>query len=154
MRHENAAERVRRRIKDWADGEGRGSRTRLAEAVKGLFNEPRTQSWVTDIIQGRQDVRLRDLDAIGREIGVPPGDLVRYDDNLYLEVTPSEIRLLRFFRNLPDVARHHYLAYLEYVFHLQRQMLEQQEQERDHRTAEAKRRQRLNESHKRRKRHA
>jgi hypothetical protein len=153
VRHENAAERVRRRIKDWLDAEGRGSRTELADAVTGLYGETRSQSWVTDITQGRQDVRLRDLDALARGIGVPPGDLVRHDDNLYLEVTPSETRVLRFFRSLPDVARHHYLAYLEYIFNLQRQMLEQQAEERDKRTAEAKRLQRVKDSrpqHKRR----
>lgn len=156
MRHENAAERVRRRIKDWIDAAGHGSRTRLADAVTGLYGQSRSPSWVTDILDGPddggQDLRLRDLDAVALAMAVPPGDLVRHADNLYLEVTPSEMRLLRFFRALPDVTRHHMLAYLDYLFGIQQQVLEKQAQERDERTAEAKRLQRR-EHHEKKKRH-
>jgi len=143
MRHENAAARVRRRIAEWAKSQGHGSRKRLADAVKGLYGKGRSSSWVTDLIDGPdgggQDLRLRDLDAVAETIGVPPGDLVRRDDNHYAEVTPSELRILRFHRSLPDTARHHFLSYFEYIYSLQQRILEAQAQERDERTAEAKR---------------
>jgi hypothetical protein len=143
VRHDTAAQRVRRRIAEWVKDQGHGSRKRLAQAVTGLYGKVRSQSWVTDLIdgpdQGGQDLRLQDLDAIAREMGVPPGDLVRHDDNLYAEVTPSELRILRFYRSLPDVARHHFLGYFDYLYGLQQKMLEAQASERDARTAEARR---------------
>lgn len=143
MRHDNAAIRVRRRIAEWVAKEGHGSRKRLADAVKGLYGAARSPSWVTDILDGPdnggQDLRLRDLDAVAATLDVPPGDLVRRDEDLYLEVTPTEIRLLRFFRALPDVARHHMIGYFDYLHGMQQRVLDNQARERDERTAEAKR---------------
>jgi hypothetical protein len=143
VRHENAAARVRRRIAEWCKEQGHGSQKRLADAVPGLYGKPHTESWIGDVIdgpeRGGQDLRLRDLDPIAREMGVPPGDLVRHDDNLYAEVTPSEMRILRFYRALPDVARHHYMSYFDYLYSMLQQNLEVQAQERDRRTAEARR---------------
>jgi len=142
-RHENAAARVRRRIAEWAKSEGHGSRKRLADAVKGLYGKARSASWVTDLIDGPdhggQDLRLRDLDAVAEVMGIPPGDLVRRDDNMYAEVTPSELRILRFHRSLPDVTRHHMMGYFDYIYNLQQRALESQARDRDERTAEAKR---------------
>lgn len=144
MRHENAAARVRRRIAEWVKEQGHGSRKRLAVAVAGLYGASRSQSWVTDLIDGPenggQDLRLRDLDAVAQAMGVRPGDLVRRDDNTYLEITPSETKVIRYLRALPDVARHHFLAYLEYLRDMQQRQLEEQARERDARTAEARRR--------------
>lgn len=143
MRHDNAAGRVRKRIADWVTAEGHGSRKRIADAVRGLYGKARSASWITDIIDGPdhggQDLRLRDLDAVAHAMGVPPGDLVRHEDNLYLEVTPSEIRLLRFYRSLPDVARHHLIGYYDHLYAMQQKVLEAQARERDQRTAEARR---------------
>lgn len=143
MPSENAAERVRRRIAEWVKAEGHGSRKRLSDAVLGLYGQKRSASWVTDIIdgpdRGGQDLRLKDLDGIAAGMGVPPGDLVRQNDNLYAEVTASEWRILRFYRALPDVARHHVLGYFDYIYSLQQKTLEAQARERDERTAAAKR---------------
>lgn len=143
VRHTTAAGRVRQRIAEWVQREGHGSRKRLADAVRGLYGKSRSPSWITDILDGPdsggQDLRLRDLDAVAAAMGVPPGDLVRHDDNLYLEVTPSEIRILRFYRALPDVARHHLVGYLDYLYAMQQKVLEAQSAERDARTAEARR---------------
>jgi hypothetical protein len=143
VRHEHAAARVRRRIAEWLKQEGHGSRKRIAQAVKGLYGHDRSASWVTDIVDGPdnggQDLRLRDLDAIAEVMGVPPGDLVRHADNAYAEVTPSELRLLKFYRAFPDVARHHFIGYFDYLAGLQSRFLDAQAEERDQRTAEAKR---------------
>jgi len=143
VRHDNAASRVRRRIAEWVHEQGHGSRKRLADAVRGLYGKPRSASWATDITDGPddggQDLRLRDLDAVAEAMGVPPGDLVRRDDNMYAEVTPTELRFLRFYRSLPDVARHHLVSYFDYLYGVQQKMLEAQAQERDVRTAEARR---------------
>lgn len=142
MRHDNAAARVRRRIADWVREEGHGSRKRLADAVKGLYGQPRSASWATDLIDGPdaggQDLRLRDLDAVADAMGTQPGDLVRRADNYYAEVTPSEAKLLKFFRALPDVTRHHYLGFWDYLYNLQQRVLEEQKRVSIERTAQAK----------------
>lgn len=143
VRHDTAAERVRRRIAAWIKAEGHGSRKRLAEAVRGLYGHQRSASWVTDVLDGPeaggQDLRLRDLDAVAAAMNVPPGELVAANDRAYVEVTPSEHRLLCFYRGLPDVVRHHLVHWLEYVFSLQETHLNEQANERDRRTAIAKR---------------
>lgn len=136
---ENAAQRVRRRISEWVKAEGHGSRKHIADTVRGMYGRPRSASWATDIVKGAQDLRLADLDAVAEAMGVPPGDLVRRDDNFYLEVTHTERRLINFYRALPDVARHHLLEYFNYIYGLQQKALEAQAAERDERTAAAKR---------------
>lgn len=136
---EDAAARVRRRITEWLRDQGHGSKTALAEKVSGLYGEPRSPSWVTDITKNRQDLRLADLDAVAAAMGMQPGELVRHNDNHHTEITATEHRLLRFFRALPDVARHHLVAYFDYLYNLQRHVLEDQARVRDERTAAAKR---------------
>lgn len=132
MRHEDAAARVRRRLSQWVEAEGHGSRKRLAEAVLGLYGKSRSASWVTDLLDGPeaggQDLRLRDLDAVAAAMRVPPGELVATDGNEYVEVTASELRLLTFYRALPDVARHHWISLIDFL-----------RGQRDDRTAEARR---------------
>jgi hypothetical protein len=143
VRYESAAARVRRRIADWAEREGHGSKKRLAQAVKGLYGKERSGSWVTDVIDGPdkkgQDLRLQDLDAVADAMGIPPGELVSHAEHAYVEVTPSELRLLKFFRALPDAVRQHFMGYLDYLAGLQSRFLHAQADERDQRTAEAKR---------------
>lgn len=142
MRHEHAAARVRRRIAEWVGRVGHGSKKLLAEAPS-LYGDGHSASWVTDILdgpdRGGSDLRLKDLDAVAEIMGVQPGDLVRRNDNLYAEVTPSEMRFLRFYRSLPDTARHHLLGYFDYLYGMHQTVQEQIVKERDERTAKAKR---------------
>ena len=152
MRHDNAASRVRRRIFDWVTREGHGSRTVLANAVPGLYGEARSQSWVTDIIdgpdKGGQDLRLRDLDAVADAMGVPPGELVRREDRLCIEVSVMEMRMIKFFRAMPEITRHHLIAYFEYIFGLQDKILAAQEIERIKHTRETVAKRKRDERHK------
>ena len=154
MRHDNAASRVRRRIFEWVSREGHGSRKVLADAVLGLYGKARSQSWVTDIIdgpeKGGQDLRLKDLDAIADAMDVPPGELVRRDDRLYMEVSVMEMRMLKFFRAMPEITRHHLVAYFEYIFGLQDKILAAQEIERLKRTQDAAAKQKRDERNRKR----
>lgn len=142
VKHENAATRVRRRIAEWVQQEGHGSRKRLADAVKGLYGRSRSSAWVTDIIdgpdRGGQDLRLRDLDAIADEMRVAPGDLVRRDDRQYIEVSSTEARMLRYYRLLPDVIRGHFMAYLDFLHSAHDRLVGEQAEERQRRTTEAR----------------
>lgn len=142
MRHENAATRVRQRIAEWVKKQGHGSKKVLSTAVKGLYGQSRSPSWITDILdgpdRGGQDLRLRDLDAIADAMHVPPGELVSRPDSIYMELSTSEARIVRYFRSMPDVIRGHLLAYIDYIYGFQDRALADQAAERDRRTRAAR----------------
>ncbi len=137
VKHDDAATRVRQRIDAWTKVQGHGSKKQLADAVTGLYGYERSATWVSDVVHGRQDLRLRDLDAVADAMDVPPGDLVRRSDRQYLEVTNSEARLLRYFRALPETIRAHWLAYLDYLYSFHERALAEQAAERKRRTEDA-----------------
>ena len=121
-REEDAAARVRRRLREWVQEHGHGSRKRLAEAVTGLYGVSLSASWATDVLRRDEDkrkatdVQLAYLDALAELLNMPPGELVARDGDHYLEVTPSERRLIMYFRSMPDVIRGHAVAYLDFLF--------------------------------------
>lgn len=117
--YQPANERVRLRIKEWKEAKGYGAQRELANAVPGKFGEARGDQWVSDIIHGRADLRLKDLDLVADAIGVPPGELVRKNDRNYQELTMAEARLIQFYRSMPDTVRHGFLTWLEYFFRAQ-----------------------------------
>lgn len=119
MPHQDAAERVRTRVRDWLNAQGHGSRKQFAKAIHGKFGVKRSVSWVSDITRpsGKQvDVSLRVLDEVATIMGTHPGNLVRRKDDYYEEVTPSEMRLLRYYRSLPDALRVQAMSVLDYLF--------------------------------------
>lgn len=134
MPNQNAAERVRSRIREWNTANGRGSARRLAQSVPGKYGEPRGDSWISGVLRGEQDITLRDLDALAHVLGVPPGDLVRRNGDHYLEVIPSEMRFLFFLRALPDTVRQHLMRVCEYLLGFQEQLLKEQKDTVDQRT--------------------
>ena len=142
-RAETAAMRVRRRIAEWVTREGHGSRQRLARAVRGLYGKPRSNSWVTDLIDGPdaggQDLRLRDLDAIAHAMGTSPGELVAHDEATYLEVSANELKLVHYYRTLPATIQHHMIAYLDYLYAAHERELSEIERERNETTDRTKR---------------
>lgn len=134
----NAAERVRQRIAEWVDAHGYGSQRQLAKAVPAKFGEPRGDQWIHDIVKGKSDLRLKDLDAISEAIGVPPGWMVRKPDRNYEELTMQESRLLRYFRALPETVRHGFMTWMDYFFRAQDQAIQGAAKERLARTAKAR----------------
>lgn len=142
VRQENAAARVRRRIEEWVKANGRGSQKKIAETVTGMYGYSRSPSWVTDILDGPDnggsDLRLRDLDAVAKAMGIQPGDLVRKETHAYAELTASEARLLKYFRAVPEVVRGHWIAMLDYVMEFHQKAMEEQDAERKRRTADAR----------------
>lgn len=123
MAQTTANERVRQRIHEWCARQGHGSQRRLARAVSGRFGKEKTDQWISDILNRRADVTLRDLDAIADHLQVPPGELVRRADRNYEELTMAESKVLFFYRTLPDTIRHHWLAWMEYVFSFQQEAI-------------------------------
>lgn len=118
MPRDDAAERVRRRLLDWVHRHGHGSRTKIADAVHTTYGASLSRSWVTDLLAEGDptDLRLEYLDAVAELLDMPPGELVAREGDHYLEVSPTEYRLVRYFRSLPDVIRGHAMAYLDFLF--------------------------------------
>lgn len=71
---------------------------------------------MTEILKGRQDLRLADLDAIADGLGVLPSELVRRNDTELMEVFPTERRLLLRLRLLPGKIRDQWFSFQEYMF--------------------------------------
>lgn len=110
-----ASDRVRARLKEWADSAGHGSQRKLAQAVRDAVGEPHSDQWISDIINGRSDLTLRDLDQVADHLDVPPGWLVRKHDRNYQELTMGETKVVEFFRILPDTVRSACLLMLDYL---------------------------------------
>jgi len=138
----DASKRVRDRLIEWTVREGHGSKKRLGEAVSRLYStdEHPSQSWVTGILKGDTSLSLKDLDAVADLLGQPPGEMVRKDGTNYRELTMAESRLVDYYRSLPEMVRHNWLAFLDYLFRFQQEALLRQGQERAERTAKARRR--------------
>lgn len=119
-RDEGADERARRRILEWIAQHGRGSQKQLAHSVPGKYGEPKTEQWLSDILRGKSDLSLRDLDAIAEAMQVPPGHLVRRADRNYEELTMAESRLLAYVRSWPETVRYAWMSWLEYLTRFQR----------------------------------
>lgn len=133
-----ANDRVRHRIAEWVEAHGYGSQRQLARAVPAKFGEARGDQWISDIVKGRSDLRMKDLDAIAEAMGVPPGWLVRLPDRNYEELTMAESKLLRYYRLMPEIVRHGFLTWLDYFFRTQEQAVGVQTTKRTKRTAKAR----------------
>jgi transcriptional regulator with XRE-family HTH domain len=134
----NASDRVLARLSTWAEHEGRGSRKKLAEAVTGKYGEPMTIQWASGVINGHQKVSLDQLDAIAALLGVPPGDLVKRDEDHYMEVLPHEMRFVGHLRSMPDAIRRHLMYVWDYFLETQDRILVQQKDQVDRRTKAAR----------------
>lgn len=135
----DAAERVRRRLVEWKEKHGHGAGTTLASAVNGKYGEAMSPQWASGVFTGKNDLRLEHLDAVAELLGVPPGDLVRREKDLYIEVIPTEMMFLRHLRKLPDTVRHQLLHVWDYLFGFQDKLLKEYKDQVDRRTALARR---------------
>jgi transcriptional regulator with XRE-family HTH domain len=71
--------------------------------------------WVSNLLAGRFDLSLNDLDDAARAVEALPSDLVRRDDEEAWTLTPSEMRLVRAVRALPMALRDHLRVLAEYL---------------------------------------
>lgn len=97
--------RARERLRLALDTEGWTQR----ELAKRLG---KSQPWLQKILNGENAIRLDNIDAVARAIGVPPAELIREGDDELMELTPSEQALLRSFRALADPVKVHAAALL------------------------------------------
>ena len=103
----DAPARVRQQIKRLLEDRGRTQRALALALGHG-------DQWASNVLAGRQMLSLRDLDRIALFFGVPPGELVRLQDDSW-ELSPTEMRVVRGLRFLPPSVRDHYAILLDYT---------------------------------------
>jgi transcriptional regulator with XRE-family HTH domain len=107
----NAMERIRARLKALLDerqlGGGTQKQKKLAEFVAKYNREtkPRSQAWISNILNNRRDLRLDDLDAVAEFFRLPPAELLRRPDDVSMELSPTERLLIRNLRRMDPVRR-------------------------------------------------
>lgn len=77
----------------------------------------KSQPWLQKILDGENHLRLEDLDTVATALNVPTAELIRGDQDELVELTPSELRLLRAFRDLTNVIQGASLQLLEAAAH-------------------------------------
>lgn len=91
------AERVRQRMERWMTITGI-TQIDFARELK------KTQVWLQKILNGKNHVRLRDLDDVAQAMRTTASELVRTDDERYqLELSPTEVRVLEQMRRRPEL---------------------------------------------------
>lgn len=110
-----AADRVRSRIADMLDRRGMTQRD-LVKHVRAKYGAERSEAWLTEILKGRQDLRLADLDAVADGLDILPSELVRRSETELMEIYPSERRVILYLRALPGKIRDQWISLLDYLF--------------------------------------
>lgn len=105
----NARERVRQRMLARLDELGMTARE-LALRVRGEGAD----SWISAILSGTNALSWKYFDEVCRELRLTPGELVRSSDVELAELTPSEMRVIRHFREWPRQIQDRWLHMLEY----------------------------------------
>lgn len=70
--------------------------------------------WVSNLLAGRFALSLDELDRVATFLRVPPSEIVRESDDPW-ELTPSEMRMIRALRMLPEAVRDHLVTLADYL---------------------------------------
>jgi transcriptional regulator with XRE-family HTH domain len=93
----NPAERVRDALTRWLDT----TKLTQRQLAKGL---DRSQPWLDKVLQGKNDVRLADLDVVANTLRTTASELVRAEDDRYqMELSPTELRVIERLRHRPEL---------------------------------------------------
>lgn len=103
----DAKTRVRQRIKRLL--EDRGATQRQLAQWLGHGDQ-----WVSNLLAGRHALSLSELDRVAAFFKVPPGEIVRMSEEPW-ELSPSEMRMMRALRMLPEVVRDHLVTLADYL---------------------------------------
>lgn len=71
-------------------------------------------AWISGILKGSQGLHWKDFDAVADKLNLPPSELVRYDEAMVRELSPSEQRMVRHFQNWPQSIRDSWLEVMDY----------------------------------------
>jgi transcriptional regulator with XRE-family HTH domain len=95
--HMNAMERLRGRLALLLDDRtpaGKIRQKRLADYMG------KSEAWLSNVLSGKRGLRIVDLDKLSEFFHIPPSELVREGNGELVEVTPTELRLLRRLRGI------------------------------------------------------
>lgn len=87
-----AMDRLRRRLAALLDERTHSGKLRQ-KALAAHFGK--SEAWLTNILHGKRGFRIVDLDTLAEFFHVPPSEFVRDDAADLIEVTPTELQLLR-----------------------------------------------------------
>lgn len=110
----DAQTRIRLRIRARLDELGMTARE-LARTVRQDATDDREKDgWISGILAGRQGLHVKYLDAVAEKLALSPSELVRHDEAMLRELTPSEMRLLKHYQDWPNEMQDRWLAMLDY----------------------------------------
>jgi transcriptional regulator with XRE-family HTH domain len=99
--------RMRQRIRERLD-ELRMTQRELAKAVG------HNDAWISGVLDGYQGLNWKDFDAVAEALSLSPADLVRRDDDTVREISPREMRLLRYYQDWPDPIKDYWLEVMAF----------------------------------------
>jgi hypothetical protein len=113
-------ERMRARVRARLDELGMSGRE-LAAAVRPRPHqedpdewEHKLDSWISSILTGRAALTWEYVDAVCEHLRMSVSELVRDDQTEMRELTPSEMRLLRYYQEWPRQVQDRWLKLLEF----------------------------------------
>jgi transcriptional regulator with XRE-family HTH domain len=98
---------MRQRIRERLD-ELRMTQRELAKAVG------HEDAWISGVLEGYQGLSWKDFDGVADALSLSPAELVRRDDDTVREISPREMRLLRYFQDWPDPIKDYWLEVLAF----------------------------------------
>lgn len=99
--------RMRKRIRDRLD-ELRMTQRELAKAVG------HNDAWISGVLDGYQGLSWKDFDAVATALSLSPAELVRHDSDTVRELSPREMRLLRYFQDWPEPIKDYWLEVMAF----------------------------------------
>lgn len=95
----DAMERLRRRLNLMIDERTDAGKIRHNALARFMG---KSEVWLSNVLSGKRGIRIKDLDKLADFFRIPVSELVRESDAELIEVTPSELALLRKLRRAPD----------------------------------------------------
>lgn len=105
--HMDAMERLRRRLAYLLDERTHAGRIRHKALARHMG---KSEVWLSNVLSAKRGLRIVDLDRLAEFFHVPVSEFVRETDADLIEVTPTELALLRKLRRASDTFRDAMLA--------------------------------------------
>lgn len=86
----------------------------LARRVRPGLEDREVDSWISGILKGTSGLHWKYFDEVCEALGLSPSELVRHDDTQLRELTPREMRVLRYYQEWPPDMQDRWLAMLDF----------------------------------------
>lgn len=109
----NVKDRIRLRIRSRLEELNMSSRE-LALLARPDDHASALDSWISGVLAGTQALSWKHFDAVCTALRLSPSELVREEGTELRELTPSEMAMLRHFKQWPTSIQDRWLKILEY----------------------------------------